>query len=263
MADSILSKVSSGVMVITLNRPDKLNSMNRPMAKAFLDALETARDDDAVRCILITGEGRAFCAGQDLAEAAGQDDGGVAPPIASLVAESYNPIASLLMALEKPVIMAVNGVAAGAGANLALLGDLVLVSEKASFMQAFIHIGLIPDTGGTWTLPRMVGMARAKAMTFLGEKLSAKEAVELGLVYAMESPEDLLPTATKLAKQLATRPTRGFGLTKRALHASMTNTFDEQLEVERELQAAAGDTHDYKEGLDAFLNKRSPEFTGR
>jgi 2-(1,2-epoxy-1,2-dihydrophenyl)acetyl-CoA isomerase len=263
MADTILTQTTHGVMAITLNRPDKLNSMNRPMARAFREALDRAASDDAVRAVLLTGEGRAFCAGQDLAEASGQDHGGVAPPIADLVADNYNPVATRLMALEKPVVVAVNGVAAGAGAGIALLGDLVLAADTASFMQAFIHLGLIPDTGLTWTLPRLVGMARAKAMTFLGEKMSAEEARELGLIYKVVPAQELLSEATTLAKHLATRPTRGFGLTKRALHASMTNPFAAQLRLEQELQAAAGDSHDYREGLDAFLTKRPPEFTGR
>lgn len=246
---------------ITLNRPDVLNSFNKPMARALQDALKEARENDEVRAVLLTGAGRGFCAGQDLKEALGDRQG---PPVdlGEIVAASYNPVILAIRQLEKPVVCAVNGIAAGAGANLAYACDMVLASEKASFVQSFCKIGLVPDSGGTFILPRLVGMARATAMTMLGEKMKAETAQAIGLIYKVCSPETLLDEARKLAAYLATQPTKGLGYTKRALNASWGHTLEQQLELEKELQSAAGRTSDYQEGVDSFLEKRAPQFKG-
>lgn len=251
-----------GVATITLNRPDVLNSFNRPMGRQLQQALDHAGSDPAVRAVLLTGAGRAFCAGQDLAEAM-PPDGSDAPPIGDIVRETYNPIVRRVRALEKPVVCAVNGVAAGAGANLALACDLVLAAESASFVQAFSRIGLIPDTGGTFLLPRLVGLQRAAAMTFLGEKVSAAEAQAVGMIYRAVPAATLMEEARALAVRLAAMPTRALGITKRAFNLSLAHTFEQQLETEADLQAEAGSTHDYREGVSAFLAKRAPAYVGR
>jgi len=255
---TLLFTVNDGVAVLRLNRPDKLNSFNGEMALALQDALDRCSDDDAVRCVLLTGEGRGFCAGQDLAEA-------IEPGAAAIeehVEIKYNPIVRRLRGIEKPVIAAVNGVAAGAGANLAFCCDIVVAAEGAKFIQSFINIGLIPDTGGTYLLPRLVGMHRALAMTMLGEPLTAQEAHALGLVYKIFPQETLMEEATALATRMATMPTRGLGLTKKALNLSLSHDLEEQLAVERELQGMAGRTADNAEGIAAFLEKRRPVFMG-
>jgi 2-(1,2-epoxy-1,2-dihydrophenyl)acetyl-CoA isomerase len=258
----ITQQVAGGVATIVLDRPEVLNSFNRPMAAALQQALDAAAADDAVRAVLLTGAGRAFCAGQDLAEAMPQD-GSPAPPIESIVRGSYNPIVRRLRELEKPVVCAVNGVAAGAGANIALACDFVLAAENASFVQAFSRIGLVPDSGGTFLLPRLVGMARATAMTMLGDKVTAADAYTLGMIYRVVPAASLMDEARALAERLAGMPTRGLGLTKRALNAALANDLAAQLEVEAELQGEAGRTEDYREGVGAFLEKRSPSFQGR
>jgi len=250
-----------GVATITLNRPDVLNSFNMPMATELQDALKAAADDDAIRAVLLTGAGRAFCAGQDLAEAAPSDGSPV--PISEIVRKSYNPTVRAIRSLEKPVVCAVNGVAAGAGANLALACDVVIAADTASFVQAFSKIGLIPDTGGTFFLPRLVGLARATALAFFGDKLTAADAHAMGLIYRVVEAARLADEARTLARRLATQPTRGFGLTKRAFNQSLANDLDAQLEVEAELQAEAARTADFAEGVRAFLEKRQPSFAGR
>jgi 2-(1,2-epoxy-1,2-dihydrophenyl)acetyl-CoA isomerase len=250
-----------GVATITLNRPDVLNSFNMAMAAELQHALQAAGEDDRVRAVLLTGAGRAFCAGQDLAEAAPSD--GSPPPISEIVRKSYNPIVRAIRGLEKPVVCAVNGVAAGAGANLALACDVVLAADTASFVQAFAKIGLIPDTGGTFFLPRLVGLARATALAFFGDKLPATDAQTMGMIYRVVEASRLLDEARALARRLATQPTRGFGLTKRAFNQSLANDLDAQLEVEAELQAEAAQTADFAEGVRAFLEKRQPSFAGR
>ncbi|MDQ3949097.1 MAG: 2-(1,2-epoxy-1,2-dihydrophenyl)acetyl-CoA isomerase PaaG [Gemmatimonadota bacterium] len=264
-----------GVATITLNRPDVLNSFNMPMAAELQDALQRAAEDDAIRAVLLTGAGRAFCAGQDLAEvapgiaaiaappSAAPMDGSAGPEISEIVRESYNPLVRAIRGLEKPVVCAVNGVAAGAGANLALACDVVFAADTASFVQAFSKIGLIPDTGGTFFLPRLVGLARATALAFLGDKLPAAEAQAMGLIFRVVDAARLLDEARALARRLATQPTRGFGLTKRAFNQSLSNDLDAQLEVEAELQAEAARTADFAEGVRAFLEKRQPSFAGR
>ncbi len=257
----IIFQITQGVAQITLNRPDVLNSFNRSMAKEVQDALGVCERDETVRAVLLTGEGRAFSAGQDLAEAAPKDQPW--PEISEIVRESYNPIIRAIRGLEKPVVCAVNGVAAGAAANIALACDFVLASDKAAFLQAFCHIGLIPDSGGTYFLPRLAGFARATALALLGEKISAQQALEWGLIYKVYPAETLLEEAQKLAAHLAAQPTKGLGLIKRALNQSLANDLDAQLEVEAELQALAGKTDDCKEGIQAFLEKRKPAFKGK
>ena len=254
-------ELTDGVAQITLNRPDVLNSFHRPMAKELQAALAQVTETAEARCVLLTGAGRAFCAGQDLAEAQGTAD--TPPPsFDEIVETTYNRTIRQIVALEKPVVAAVNGVAAGAGANLAFACDIVLAANNASFIQSFIKIGLVPDTGGTWFLPRLVGMARAKALTMLGDKIMAADAQSLGLIWKVYDHDVLIDEAHKLTKHLATQPTAGIGMTKRALHQAMGNSLDAQLQVEKELQIAAGETHDYREGVAAFLDKRAPKFRG-
>lgn len=253
--------VASAVAEVTLDRPAVLNSFTRPMARELQDALREAAADPAVRAVLLTGAGRAFCAGQDLAEAVPQD--APAPPIEDIVRETYNPTVLAIRTMEKPVIAAVNGVAAGAGANLAFACDIVLAADNASFIQAFAKIGLIPDTGGTFFLPRLVGPHRAAAMMMLGDKLTAADAQAMGLVWRVYPGAQLQEAARELARHMATQPTRAFGLTKRALNASLGNSLEEQLTLEAALQAEAGATHDFNEGVRAFMQKRPPVFEGR
>lgn len=251
-----------GVARITLNRPEVLNSFNREMGQDLIGVLTELRRDDQIRAVLLTGAGRAFCAGQDLAEfrpEAGKD----LPDLGLVVEQCYNPIVRLLRTTEKPFVCAVNGVAAGAGASLALACDIVLASERASFIQSFCKVGLIPDSGGTFFLPRLVGFARASALALLGDKVSAAEAVEIGLIYKVYSEQELMPAAEELAQKLATQPTRGLGLIKRALNASLSNDLHSQLHLELELQRKAGSTADYAEGVAAFFEKRDPRFTGK
>ncbi|MBK7268844.1 MAG: 2-(1,2-epoxy-1,2-dihydrophenyl)acetyl-CoA isomerase [Flavobacteriales bacterium] len=253
----ILFSVTDGVATITLNRPDKLNSFDREMALETIDALDKAKDDASVRAVLLTGEGRAFCAGQDLAEA-------IAPgtKIEDILTTQYNPIVRRIRALPKPVVAAVNGVAAGAGANIAYACDLTLAAESANFIQSFINIGLIPDSGGTFSLPRLVGMQRAFGQMIFAPKVSAKEAEAQGMIWKAVPDAELMNEAIALAKKLAAMPTKAIALTKEALNRSMTNSMDAQLDVENELQTIAGRSHDYNEGVKAFLEKRKPVFTG-
>jgi 2-(1,2-epoxy-1,2-dihydrophenyl)acetyl-CoA isomerase len=259
--EHILYEVEQGVATITLNRPDVLNSFNRAMASEVRQAFSHASADVSVRAVLLTGAGRAFCAGQDLAEAMPKE--GPAPDLGDIVARGYNPIVRTIRQLDKPVVCAVNGVAAGAGANLAFACDFVLASSSASFIQSFSKIGLVPDTGGTFFLPRLVGMARATALMMLADKVTAQDAVTIGLILRTIDSASLMTEAIALARQLATMPTRGLGLIKRALNASATNGLDEQLALEAQLQAEAGSTADYREGVKAFLEKRPPVFVGR
>lgn len=249
--------ITDGVAVITLNRPDKLNSFNNSMGSNLQTALDHCMENSEIRCVLLTGAGRGFCAGQDLEEAVS----GIAE-IEEHVENKYNPLVRKIRAIEKPVIAAVNGVAAGAGANLAFCCDIILATESAKFIQSFVNIGLIPDTGGTYFLPRLVGLHKASVMMMLGEKVSAEEAKDLGLVYKIFTDGELLNGAMELAKRMAQMPTRGIGLTKKALNYSLRNTMNEQLAVERDLQGEAGRTADNAEGINAFLEKRKPVFKG-
>jgi 2-(1,2-epoxy-1,2-dihydrophenyl)acetyl-CoA isomerase len=256
----ILFEVDAGVARITLNRPDVLNSIHTAMSGEIRDALGRAEREREIRAVLLTGRGRGFCAGQDLDEVR---PGSSAGDFAAHVRTVYNPLVRALRALEKPVVCAVNGVAAGAGANLALACDLVLAAEEASFVEAFAKIGLVPDTGGSFFLPRLVGMARATALVMLAEKVTAPQAAEIGLIYRVCPAATLEEETSKLAVHLAAQPTLGLGLTKRLLNAAGVNDLDAQLELEAELQGAAGRSADYVEGVTAFLAKRKPVFTGQ
>jgi 2-(1,2-epoxy-1,2-dihydrophenyl)acetyl-CoA isomerase len=258
---SILRDAQHGVLTVTMNRPDVLNSCDRTMVAELRSAFEAAGADDTVRAVILTGAGRAFSAGQDLAEAV-PPGGAPAPDIGDIV-RGYNGLVLAMRRLEKPIIAAVNGVAAGAGANMALASDIVIAADSASFLQAFVKIGLVPDTGGTFFLPRLVGPARAAALMMLGNKLPAAQAREWGMIHDVVPAATLMDTVTALARNLATQPTRALGLTKRALNASFTNDLEAQLGVEAELQRLAGRTADYKEGVRAFQEKRAPAFTGR
>lgn len=263
MADKfILNELRDGVSIITLNRPDVLNSFNRAMAGELQAAIADGARRGEVRALLLRAEGRAFCAGQDLAEVA-PDSKGNLPDLGEIVRRHYNPIIRAIRSIEKPVVCAVNGVAAGAGANIALACDIVLAAKEANFVQAFSKIGLIPDSGGTFLLPRLVGLARATALTFLAEKLSAEQAVEMGLIYKAVDAAALYEEALTLAKHLATQPTVGLGLTKRLFNQSFSCSLEEQLNQEEQCQRSAGASADYREGVMAFLEKRKASFTGR
>ena len=250
--------LDQGVAKIVLNRPEVLNSVNKEMALALQKVLQNCEKDPAVRALHITGEGRAFCAGQDLAEAIAEDG----PGLNSIVRDHYNPIISMIRGIEKPVVCAVNGVAAGAGANIALACDIVFAGMSASFIQAFSKIGLIPDSGGTFFLPRLIGLQRATALMMLGDKVKAVDALQMGMIYKVCEDQDLQQQSLDCAMLLAKMPTKGLGYTKRALNLSLFNNLDDQLDVEESLQTKAGQTIDYKEGVNAFLQKRTPEFKG-
>jgi 2-(1,2-epoxy-1,2-dihydrophenyl)acetyl-CoA isomerase len=261
MTQSLLTALHHGVLELTLNRPDVLNSFDRAMAQALQVELARAANNPDIRAVLLTGAGRGFCAGQDLSEVLPQGDGPM-PDISEVVRASYNPIIRAIRGLEKPVICAVNGIAAGAGANLAFACDLTIAAEEASFVESFAKLGLIPDTSGTFFVPRLVGAQRATGMFFLAEKMSAAKAKEWGLIWDVVPHAALLDSARGLAKQLAQQATRGFGLTKRAMNASWANGLDEQLEMEARCMQEAGRTADYAEGVRAFLEKRAPKYTG-
>ena len=258
----ILNEVEQGVMTITLNRPDRLNSFNDLMHQQLAACLTQAERDENVRCLLITGAGRGFCAGQDLNDR-NVDPSGPAPDLGLSVERFYNPLVRRLAALPKPVIAAVNGVAAGAGATLALGCDIVLAARSANFVMAFSKLGLVPDCGGSWFLPRVAGRARAMGLALLGEKLSAEPAAQWGMIWQLVEDAELADTSRQLARHLATQPTFGLGLIKKALQASETNGLDAQLDLERDYQRLAGRSDDYREGVSAFLAKRPPQFSGK
>jgi 2-(1,2-epoxy-1,2-dihydrophenyl)acetyl-CoA isomerase len=257
----LLLSHQDGVARITLNRPDVLNSFTRAMSAELTAELTRIAGDPSVRAVLITGAGRGFCAGQDLAEAMPKD--GVMPDLGDFVRDGWNPLVMAVRTLEKPIVCAVNGVAAGAGANLAFACDIVFASAEANFVQSFSKIGLIPDTGGTFILPRIVGLQRANALTMLAEKLPAQQALAWGLVYKVCDAATLIDEAFACATHLATLPTRGLGLTKRAFNRSMGIDLAAQLSVEEDVQREAGRTADYAEGVKAFIEKRKPAFTGQ
>lgn len=255
----ILYEILDKVMIITLNRADKFNVFNRDMALQMQDALDKAEADPEIRAIVVTGTGKAFCAGQDLAEAI--DPNG--PGIAKIVDEHYNPIILKIRKIEKPIIAAVNGVAAGAGANIALACDIVTATSSASFIQAFSKIGLIPDSGGTFFLPRLIGFQRASALMITGDKVGALEAQQMGMVYKVFADDTFMADVKKFADMIADMPTKGIGLTKRLLNESAFNTHEKQLSREGIVQIEAASTYDYSEGVNAFLEKRKPEFKGK
>ena len=261
MAPILVSK-DAGVLSVTLNRPDKLNAFNPEMHKLLRQALEQALDDDAIRAVLLRGAGRGFCAGQDLSE---RDVGANTAPIDLSVSlgSNYNPLVRRLRALPKPIVCAVNGVAAGAGANIALACDIVLAARSASFVQSFSKLGLVPDCGGTYFLPRLVGTARAMGLALLGERLSAEQAAQWGLIWKAVDDDKLLDEATAIARALASGPTKGYGLVKKAIYASAGNSLDAQLDFERDLQREAGFTEDFREGVAAFMQKRTPSYKGK
>jgi 2-(1,2-epoxy-1,2-dihydrophenyl)acetyl-CoA isomerase len=248
-----------GVLKITLNRPQVLNSFTLAMSHEVRDALTAARADKTVRAILLTGAGRGFCAGQDLSDVPATEG---KPDLGATVRQTYNPLIELIRSIEKPVVCAVNGVAAGAGANLAIACDIVIASDAASFIQSFSKIGLVPDSGGTFFLPRAIGLPMATALMMLGDKITAERAAEIGLIYRVVAADALSAEAMALATQLASMPTKGLGYTKRALNASLANSLQEQLEVEEAMQSEAGNTRDFEEGVAAFREKRKPEFRG-
>ena len=259
---SILVSLETCVLTVTLNRPDRLNAFNPEMHQLLRKALERAADEPEVRVVLLTGAGRAFCAGQDLSER--NVSPGAAPIDLSVsLGSHYNPLVRRLRALPKPVLCAVNGVAAGAGANIALACDLVVAARSASFVQAFSRIGLLPDSGGTFFLPRLVGTARAMGLALLGEKLSAEDAAAWGLIWKVVDDDALASHAMEMARQLAAGPTKGYGLLKKALYASAGNSLDAQLDLERDSQREAGLSEDYREGVRAFMEKRKPVFKGK
>ena len=254
----IQSENEGSVLKITLNRPDKFNSFNREMALELQLALDKGAVDKTIRAIYITGEGNAFCAGQDLSEA--MDANG--PGIERIVREHYNPIILKIRNMDKPVVCGVNGVAAGAGANIALACDVVIASTSALFIQAFSKIGLIPDSGGTFFLPRLIGFGKASALMMLGDKVSANDAEKMGMIYKVVEDEKLQIEGFETAKKLADMPTKGIGFTKKLLNQSMHNPLLEQLEYEADMQVHAASTYDYNEGVSAFLEKRKPNFKG-
>jgi 2-(1,2-epoxy-1,2-dihydrophenyl)acetyl-CoA isomerase len=257
---TILVERRDGYHQITLNRPERFNALNAELHGALIAALANAEADECCRAVLLTGAGRGFCAGQDLRDVAVTDSG---PPDLKSILERYNGVVRKLRALPMPVVCAVNGIAAGAGANLALACDIVLAARSATFVQAFSRLGLIPDCGGTWFLPRLVGTARARALAILVEPLSAEHAAEWGLIWRAIDDDRLVAEAQALAARLAQGPTVGIALTKRALNAAESNSLDRQLDLERDLQDEAGCAPDYAEGVRAFFEKRPPKFTGR
>ena len=257
-SNSALFEVDGPVATVTFNRPQVYNSFNQEMAFTVQAHLKTCQERSDIRAVVLTGSGKAFCAGQDLAEVADMDD----EALLRVVETYYNAIVTQIKNLEKPVVAAVNGVAAGAGANIALACDIVLASEKASFIQAFSKIGLIPDSGGTYTLPRLIGLQRASALMMLGEKVSAEDAESMGMIYKCYPMASFQEAVNDIAHTLGNMPTRGLAFTKHLLNESFGNSFEEQLAREAHFQQLAGRTADYKEGVSAFVEKRKPAFKG-
>ncbi len=257
---SIELQIENGVAQVTLNRPETFNSFNREMALLLQKTLDDCNSNDQVRAIVFTGNGKAFCAGQDLNEVTSPE---LNPGFRKILEEHYNPIIERIRTIEKPIIAAVNGVAAGAGANIALACDIVVATETASFIQAFSKIGLIPDSAGTFFLPRLIGLQKASALMMLGDKVSANEAEQLGMLYKVFSSETFEEEVIKLASKLAKMPTKALGLTKRLLNQSIVNNLKQQLAMESDLQIEAAESEDYTEGVNAFIEKRKPVFKGK
>ena len=260
--ETIKFEINEGLARLTLNRPDSLNSFNERMHEEVRDALNRVEGADDVRCLLMTGEGRGFCTGQDLGDRRTRP-GDEAPDLGATLERYYNPLIRTLRKLEIPVICAVNGVAAGAGANIALACDIVFAARSAKFIQAFCKLGLVPDSGGTWVLPRLLGSARARGLAMLGDAVPAEQAEQWGMIWKCVDDEALQSEAEGLARHLAAQPTRGLALIKRAMNLAATSTLDEQLDLERDFQREAGRTDDYREGVTAFLDKRRPVFRGK
>lgn len=258
MPDTVLLEIKNNIAFITLNRPDKFNSFNKEMAFAMQAILDECAKNKTVRCILITGNGKAFSAGQDIAELTSENP----PTISEILCDHYNPIVTRIRNISLPIVCAVNGVAAGAGANIALACDVVIAANSASFIQAFSKIGLIPDSGGTYTLPRLIGFQKASALMMLGDKVSANEAFQMGMIYKVFSDESLQDESLNIATTLANMPTKGLAYTKFVLNHSAQNSLEEQLKLEDEYQQIAATTYDYNEGITAFLEKRKPVFKG-
>jgi 2-(1,2-epoxy-1,2-dihydrophenyl)acetyl-CoA isomerase len=259
--ESIRFTIDHGIAVLTLNRPDRLNSFTQAMHGEVRDALDRLEADKTVRVLVLTGAGRGFCAGQDLNDRA-VEPGGKGVDLGESVEKYYAPLVKTLRTLPMPVICAVNGVAAGAGANLALACDIVLAAKSASFIEAFCKLGLIPDTGGTWVLPRLIGPARAMGLALLGDKLPAEKAEQWGLIWRCVPDEALMDEAMAMAEHFAKAPTKGLAFTKKAMLASWTNTLEEQLQMEAGMMRELGYSHDYREGVAAFIEKRQPQFKG-
>lgn len=260
MSQSILKEIKNGVATLTLNRLEVFNSFNREMALTFQNELDACENDASVRAIVITGSGKAFCAGQDLKEVTTPD---LNPGFKKILEEHYNPIITRIRAIKKPIIAAVNGVAAGAGANIALACDIVIAHQKVSFIQAFSKIGLVPDSAGTFFLPRLIGFGKASALMMLGDKVSATDAEKMGMIYKVTSLEDFQTEIDKIAVTLAQMPTKALGMTKQLLNESMSNTLEDQLALESKLQIEAASSEDYAEGVAAFVEKRKPNFKGQ
>lgn len=261
--ETVLAEQDGGVLLLTMNRPEVLNAFDHRMPFELVDAFTSAGNDPSVRCVVLTGAGRGFNAGADLEGVRARYDDPRGPRIGELVRERYIPLVLALRRLEKPVIAALNGVAAGAGSSLALACDLRIASERASFVQAFVRIGLIPDTGGTLFLPLLVGLGRASELAFSGERVGAQRALEIGLVERVVPADELMPAALAWAHELAALPTTAIGLTKRAFNAAHLARLEEQLELEADLMEQAGRTVDHREGVNAFLEKRPPVYHGR
>lgn len=258
--EDIAYEVDDGVGTLTLNRPDKHNAATSEMLRHLLASLNEAAADDDVRALLLTGAGPAFCVGQDLSDPTASGD---EPDLGALLEERWNPVIRAMRANPKPVVVAVNGTAAGAGMSLALAGDIVLAARSARFYPAFSSIGLLPDSGGTWSLPRLVGPARAKALAMVTDSIGADEAFDLGMVWRVVDDESLMVEAEAVTDQLAAGPTLAYAAIKQAIEAAEANTLDEQLDLERDMQRDLGHSRDYREGVAAFMEKREPRFEGR
>jgi 2-(1,2-epoxy-1,2-dihydrophenyl)acetyl-CoA isomerase len=263
MTDVILYEVNEAVATITLNRPDKLNAFTDEMLYLLQDILKKAERDDTVRCLLITGAGHGFCSGQDLGEAQARADEGDDPNYGEHLRNTYNPIITRMTTMPKPIITAINGVAAGAGMSIALSGDYKIAAESASFIQAFVKIGLVPDSGSTWMLPRLIGYTKAMDLMLTGRKAKAQEALDIGMVNRVVANEQLMEEAHKLASQFAQAATKGIGYIKQAVNFASNNNLADALEYEAKMQTLAGHTDDHNEGLRSFLEKRQPTYKGK